>query len=142
MSEIMDEQCCPACGAQLRDARTCRHRLDVLLIKKFGADAAEYGLAVSAFVMQHAEGFDDVSVASAHLHLRWALEEGLDLGEIKRRLRRRFDKKNPDVPQKPPVPDTWSLTIDDLEDGEGDEHLRVQAWARSVLRDLRAATPQ
>jgi hypothetical protein len=117
--------------------------LDVLLVKEFESDAAEYGLAVSSFVLQHPEGFDEAGVASAWMHLRLALEHGLDLGEIRKRLRQRFGKDaDKDAPPKPRVPDTWSYTVDELEDGEGDGALRIVAWARSVLRDLREATPQ
>jgi hypothetical protein len=144
MSDVYDgsEQCCPACGAQLRDARTCRQRLDVLLVKKFESDAAEYALAVSAFVLQHPDGFDEVDVASAHLHLRLTLEDGLDLAEVRKRLRRRFGKEGVDAPSKPAVPARWRYTIDELEDEDGDEGMRIVAWSRSVLKDLREATPQ
>jgi hypothetical protein len=138
----MSEQACPSCGAELRDARTCRHRLDVLLVKTFDVDAIHYALGVAAFVLQHARAFEPVEVKSAHLHLQWALEEGASLAEIEKRLRQRFGKKDTPAPSLPALPHEWSYTIDDLEDGDGDEERRVIAWARTVLRDVREATPQ
>ena len=138
----MSEQNCPSCGAQLRDARTCRHRLDVLLVKTFDVDPSHYALGLGTFVLQHARAFDPVEVAGAHLHLKWALEEGSDLGEITRRLARRFGKDSDKKATLPAIPSEWTYSIDELEDGEGDEERRVVAWARATLADIRAATPQ
>lgn len=138
----MSEQCCPSCGAELRSAYTCRHRLDVLLKKRFDVDAIHYALGLSAFVLQHPSAFEDVEVAGAYLHLKWHFEEGASLAEVHKRLSRRFGKKGGAAPEKPPLPREWDYNIDDLEDGDGDEEHRVVAWARAALHDVRAAEPQ
>jgi hypothetical protein len=114
---------------------TCQDVLRVLLAET-STEAAEFGLVVACYTLQHPGDQTERSLAWAHLHLLAALEGGLSLEESRRLARARFDRhQGGRAPPPAPRRRRWRMTIHDLAGRPTSADLLL-AWARAILEDL------
>jgi hypothetical protein len=140
----MSEGACPECGAGLREGRTCQDLLHELLERKYAADAAEYGLAVACYALQHPTRQSDTALEWAHFHLTLAAQHGLPLEEVRRAARARFDQRRHRTAaasiRGALRQGLWRTTIGQLDEvPAGSDAERILAWARTILEDIDAA---
>jgi hypothetical protein len=119
-----------------------------LLECKYATDAAEYGLAVACYTLQHPARQSDKALEWARFHLALAIEHGLPLDEVRRAARARFDQHRYRAPS-PPVRNLlhrarWRMTIGDLAPcpagpPAGCDAARILLWARTIQEDIGAA---
>ncbi|MGH2352882.1 MAG: DUF5946 family protein [Chloroflexota bacterium] len=137
----MSDSVCPQCGAAPRAGQTCQELLHDILEKKYAADAAEYGIAVACYALQHPAQQTDRTLEWAHFHLTVAVEAGLSLEEIRRLARARFDQRRYRAPpgslRTALARAAWQMNIRDLDAlAGGTDAGRILHWARTVLEDI------
>jgi hypothetical protein len=137
---------CPECGAVAVGGRTCQDLLHDLLERKYAADAAEYGLVVACYTLQHPARQSVKALEWAHFHLALAVQQGLPLQEVRRAARARFDQGRVRATAPPLRPTLegirWRMTITRLAaPASGDDAARSLEWARTILEDLATRTP-
>jgi hypothetical protein len=136
----MSDEVCPECGAAPLDGRNCQDLLHDLLERTYAADAAEYGLVVACFTLQHPARQSAKALEWARFHLALAVQHGLPLEEVRRAARARFDQHRRATAE--PLRAArhgmrWRMTIDQLaappmrSDAE-----RLLLWARTILEDM------
>lgn len=142
----MSDDVCPECGAEPRGGRACQELLHDLLQRKYAADAAEYGLAVACYTLQHPSRQSGKALEWARFHLTLAVQRGLPLDEVRRAARARFDQRRY-RPAAASVRDAlhrtrWRMTIGQFDTQPADNDAeRILGWARTILEDIEAATP-
>ena len=131
---------CPECGAAPVDGRACQDLLHDLLDRKYATDAAEYGVAVACYTLQHPARQSGRALEWARFHLRLAVEHGLPLAETRRAARARFDQRRREAPWPEPVASPaggWRINIGQLATLPGrDDAERILEWARAILENL------
>jgi hypothetical protein len=134
---------CLECGAAPPGGQTCQDLFHRLLERKYAPDAAEYGLAMACYTLQHAARQADTALEWARFQLTMAVEGGLPLAEVRRAARARFDRRRRLA--QPPVRHAlqgvrWRMTIAQLEGQSGRSDAEsILAWARCILEDILAA---
>jgi hypothetical protein len=142
----MTDDVCSECGGRPRQGRTCQELLHELLERKYAADAAEYGLAVACYTLQHPARQSAKALEWAHFHLTLAVQHGLPLDAVRRAARAQFDQHRYQATASPVRSvlhrARWHMTIGQLDaSASGTDAERLLCWARAILEDVDTAAP-
>ncbi|HEX2037132.1 MAG TPA: DUF5946 family protein [Chloroflexota bacterium] len=137
---MMDQEGCQECGASPVGGRSCEDLLHDLLERTYGA--AEYGLVVACYTLQHPARQSARALEWAEFHLTQAVLHGPPLDDVRRAVRAHFDQRRSRAEGAPPRPalrgsSKWRMTISHVAGlAAGDDAERLLRWARAVLDDL------
>jgi hypothetical protein len=130
------------------EGKTCREAFEELISREFQDPVCGqvHHLTVLCYDLQHPLQFTREALEWSRAALQAAVEQGVSPVELRRFARRQFSgKAKPKVtrqaqPEEAAPRIHWRMTALDVlgESAEG-HNQRVEAWARSVLEDLRGS---
>lgn len=134
---------CPECGAPQAEGLACWDRLGGIIAWEYEDPEllAVHFLTVASYNLQHPASFTEEAIEGLRAMFVEALDNGLTVGEIRRRMADRFEGarrvKRPEGERRP-VLRPWSMTVanvylPDQPTGAAD---RVRAWATAIRAEL------
>lgn len=139
---------CPECGAPVPAGGSCRDSFHVMLALEAevpgGPGEVPHFYAVASYGIQHpgSMGFTASTVEGLRSELEAVVLKGKSLVQVRRKVRAgvreagRVTRREGDAVPHWPV-GMWTMTVADVLEGGADEYVvRVEQWARSVVRSL------
>ncbi len=141
---------CPECGATWKEGTTCESNFHQMLywenedLKR----GAVHHLMILAYHLQHPSQYSPEGLKYSQQLLVDFVERGVTPQQVVKNNWRAVDsnlhrwgiRARPGTQASYPHPASWSLTVQDVVDADADHYVEsVQAWARSIITDLRSA---
>jgi hypothetical protein len=130
---------CPEC-----EAAGCRDKFESMLALEFESPmifGAVHHITVICYNIQYPDDFTEASLAWMRSSLRAIMVDGLSAAELRKQVRKRTEeglqvKRHTGSPKESPAMH-WSMTVADIRLDDPEVYCEdVNAWARSILKDL------